>query len=228
MSLTDDAIAKIRELVRSGHFVPGGKLPPEHELAAELGVSRSPVREAVKVLAVSGVLDVRRGDGTYVTSLAPGLLLAGLGSAVDLMHGNTVLELIEVRKMLEPSATALAASRASDVDLAAVRDHLTAMREAEGDVTLLNHHDAAFHRAVAAATGNEALTLLLDSISSRTLRARVWRGLVSQEANEVTIAEHTAIYDALVERDAAAAQASALLHVITSERWLRHHLPNAQ
>ena len=226
MSLTDDAITRIRELVRSGRFPPGARLPTENELAAELGVSRSPVREAVKALAVSGVLDVRRGDGTYVTSLAPGLLLAGLGSAVELMHGNSVLELIEVRKMLEPAATALAATRASEVELAGIHEHLVAMRDAAGDVELLNHHDAAFHHAVVAATGNEALTMLLDSISSRTLRARVWRGLVADDASELTIAQHAVIYDALVDRDAAAAQASALLHVITSERWLRQNLPN--
>ncbi|HJP74260.1 MAG TPA: FCD domain-containing protein [Pseudonocardiaceae bacterium] len=226
MSLTDDAIAKIRELVRSGRFVPGGRLPSEHELAAELGVSRSPVREAVKALAVCGVLDVRRGDGTYVTSLAPGLLLAGLDSAVDLMHGDAVLELIEVRKVLEPAATALAASRASEADLAAVHGNLVAMCEAAGDVALLDRHDAAFHHAVAAATGNEALTMLLDSICGRTLRARLWRGLVPEEANELIVAQHSAIYDALVEHDAEAAHASALLHVITSERWLRRQLPD--
>jgi GntR family transcriptional regulator, transcriptional repressor for pyruvate dehydrogenase complex len=71
MSLTDEAIARIRELIRSGRFPPGARLPPEHQLAAELGMSRSPIREAVKTLSVARVLDVRRGDGTYVTSLAP-------------------------------------------------------------------------------------------------------------------------------------------------------------
>jgi len=74
MSLTDEAISRIRELVQSGRFPAGSKLPAEHGLAAELGVSRSPVREAVKALAVARVLDVRRGDGTYVTSLEPNLL----------------------------------------------------------------------------------------------------------------------------------------------------------
>lgn len=228
MSLTDEAISRIRELVRSGRFPAGAKLPPEHELTVELGMSRSPVREAVKALAVAGVLDVRRGDGTYVTSLAPSLLLAGLGSAVELMQGNTLLELMEVRLLLEPAATALAAARISEDGLAVVYEHLEAMRAAADDVELLNFHDAAFHRAVIAAAGNEALTTLLDGISSRTLRARVWRGLTDNDAAPLTLAQHTAIYEALADGDAATAQATALIHVRTSQRWLHEHLAEAE
>jgi GntR family transcriptional repressor for pyruvate dehydrogenase complex len=228
MSLTDEAISRIRELVRSGRFPAGAKLPAEHELTVELGMSRSPVREAVKALAVAGVLDVRRGDGTYVTSLAPSLLLAGLGSAVELMQGNTLLELMEVRRLLEPAATAVAAGRISQADLAVVHEHLEAMRAAADDVELLNFHDAAFHHAVAAATGNEALTALLDGISSRTMRARVWRGMTDNNAAPLTLAQHTAIYEALAEGDAATAHATALIHVGTSERWLREHMVEAE
>ncbi|GAB3817025.1 FadR/GntR family transcriptional regulator [Micromonospora zhanjiangensis] len=72
MALTDEAIAKIRGLIQSGELPPGTRLPPEQQLAAQMGLSRSGVREAVKVLESARVLDVRRGDGTYVTSLAPG------------------------------------------------------------------------------------------------------------------------------------------------------------
>ncbi len=227
MSLTDEAIARIRELVRSGRFPAGARLPPEHELSVELGMSRSPVREAVKAPAVAGVLHVRRGDGTYVTSLAPSLLLAGLGAAVQLMRGDTLLELMEVRRLLEPGATALAATRMSKADLVVVHGHLEAMHAAADDVELLNLHDAAFHRVVIAAAGNEALTTLLDGISSSTLRARVRRGTIDDEAAALTLAQHTAIYQALDEGDAAAAQAAALLHVVTSERWLRAYLAEA-
>src|ERR687887_2413283 len=90
VSLTDEAIARIRALIQSGRLPPGSKLPPEQQLAAELGMSRSPMREAVKALAVARVLEVRRGDGTYVTSLQPSLLLEGLGGAVELLQGDSV------------------------------------------------------------------------------------------------------------------------------------------
>jgi GntR family transcriptional regulator, transcriptional repressor for pyruvate dehydrogenase complex len=226
MSLTDEAISRIRDLVRSGRFPAGSKLPPELELAAELGVSRGPVREAVKALAVAGVLDVRRGDGTYVTSLAPSLLLAGLGSAVDMMYGSSLLELTEIRRLLEPAATALAATRITEDQLAVVRAHLHAMREAADDVELLISHDAAFHRAVSLATGNEALTAILEGISGRTLRARAWRAGAVSGAVPLTLEQHTAIYAALADRDPAVAMATALVHVHTSERWLRSFLEN--
>jgi GntR family transcriptional repressor for pyruvate dehydrogenase complex len=222
-SLTDEAIDRIREFVRSGRFPAGSKLPPEHELATELGISRSPTREAVKALALARVLEVRRGDGTYVTSLAPSLLLEGLGNAVALMQGS-VLELTEVRRLLEPAATGLAATRITDAQLRAVGELLDAMHDAVEDVERLTVLDAAFHRAVVTATGNETLTALLDGISSRTLRARVWRGTVERGATHVTLSQHKAIYDALADRDPAMAAAAALMHVDTSERWLRTHL----
>jgi GntR family transcriptional repressor for pyruvate dehydrogenase complex len=223
MSLTDKAIDRIRELIQSGELSPGAKLPPEQLLAAELGLSRNLTREAVKALVVSRVLEIRRGDGTYVTSLEPELLLSGIGSAVELLHGDTLLELTEVRRLLEPLATALAAPRISAAQLAEVGWHLEAMRAAHDDVERLNEHDAAFHRTVIAATGNATLATLLEGISSRTVRARIWRGLVDDNVAARTVAEHEAIYQALADRDAVLAQAAALLHVTTTERWLREH-----
>ncbi|MGO4748793.1 FadR/GntR family transcriptional regulator, partial [Streptomyces sp. 2MCAF27] len=221
MSLTDKAIDRIRELVQSGELPPGAKLPPEQQLAAELGLSRNLMREAVKALAVSRVLEIRRGDGTYVTSLEPELLLSGIGSAVELLRGDTLLELTEVRRLFEPVATGLAAGRISAEGLAEVERHLEAMQVARDDVEELNEHDAAFHRAVIAATGNATLATLLEGIASRTLRARIWRGLVDEDAAGRTLAEHEAIYHALSAGDAPLAQAAALMHVSTTEQWLR-------
>ncbi|MFC8342316.1 FadR/GntR family transcriptional regulator [Streptomyces sp. NPDC057280] len=230
MSLTDKAIAQIRELIRSGALPPGSKLPPEPELAAQLGLSRNLAREAVKALAVGRVLEVRRGDGTYVTSLQPSLLLEGLGGAVELLQGDSTAlqDLMETRRLLEPVATALAATRITDQQLAEVERHLDAMREARDDVERLNAHDAAFHRAVISATGNETLLTLLESISGRTLRARIWRGLVDTRASDRTLAEHEAIFRALSVRDTSLSQAAALLHVSNTEQWLKAHLRSEQ
>jgi GntR family transcriptional repressor for pyruvate dehydrogenase complex len=230
VSLTDKAIEQLRELIRTGALSPGSKLPPEPDLAAQLGLSRNLAREAVKALAVARVLEVRRGDGTYVTSLQPSLLLEGLGGAVELLQGDAgaLQDLMEVRRLLEPVATALAATRISDEQLAEVKAHLDAMREARDDVELLNIHDAAFHRAVVSATGNESLLAFLEGISGRTLRARIWRGLVDSQAAGRTLAEHEAIFAALSARDAALSQAAALLHVSNTEQWLRGHLRSAE
>ncbi|WP_327287636.1 FadR/GntR family transcriptional regulator [Streptomyces sp. NBC_01198] len=223
MSLTDKAIARIRELIQSGELLPGAKLPPEQKLASDLGLSRNLMREAVKALVVARVLEIRRGDGTYVTSLEPELLLKGLGSAVELLRGDKLLELTEVRRLFEPIATGLAAGRITAEDLTGIKYHLDAMTQAGEDVELLNKHDAAFHCAVIASAGNSTLATLLEGISSRTVRARVWRGLADDNVGDRTIAEHRAIYDALVAGDSALAEAAALIHVSTTEQWLREH-----
>ncbi|MFF7735769.1 FCD domain-containing protein [Streptomyces sp. NPDC007984] len=226
MSLTDKAIEQIRELIRTGVLPPGSKLPPEAELAAQLGLSRNLAREAVKALAVARVLEVKRGDGTYVSSLQASVLLEGLGGAVELLQADAgaLLDLMEVRRLLEPVATGLAATRITDDQLAEIKHHLDAMREAREDVEVLNAHDTAFHRAVVAATGNESLLALLEGVSGRTLRARIWRGRTDARVAARTVTEHEAIYEALARRDAALSQAAALLHVSGTEQWLREHV----
>ncbi|KKK06567.1 FadR/GntR family transcriptional regulator [Micromonospora sp. HK10] len=224
MSLTEKAMTRLRELIQSGELPPGTRLPPEQQLATELGVGRNIMREAVRVLVAARVLEVRRGNGTFVTSLEPRLLLESIGGAVELLQGDSMLELTEVRRLFEPAATGLAATRITPEQLAVVQAHLEAMRAAADDVELLNQHDAAFHRAVVAATGNETLSTVLEGISSRTVRARVWRGLVDADAAGQTLREHEAIYLALAAGDAIQAQAAALMHVITTESWLRRHL----
>ncbi|MEH0549126.1 FadR/GntR family transcriptional regulator [Streptomyces sp. B21-105] len=230
MSLTDKAIAQIREMIRSGALPAGSKLPPEPDLAAQLGLSRNLAREAVKALAVARVLEVRRGDGTYVTSLQPSLLLEGLGGAVELLQSDSAAlqDLMEVRRLLEPVATALAATRISDAQLAKIKHHLDAMRESRDEPGQLTAHDVAFHHAVVSATGNETLLTLLEGISGRTLRARIWRGLVDTQVPGRTLAEHEAIFNALSTRDASLSQAAALLHVSNTEQWLTEHLRSGE
>jgi len=90
MALTDQAITKIKDLIVSGEFAPGDRLPKETELAERLGLSRNSLREAVRALALVGVLEPRQGDGTYVTSLEPELLLAGTSFVSDLLTGPTL------------------------------------------------------------------------------------------------------------------------------------------
>src|SRR6059058_6132653 len=144
MALTDEAITKLRNMIQAGELRPGSRLPPEHQLAAEMGLSRSGVREAVKVLESARVLDVRRGDGTYVTSLAPQLLLEGLGFAIDLLQEHNLLEVIEVRRMLEPVATGAAAARIEEGSLAELRAILQQMEDTRDDIELMIQHDIAF------------------------------------------------------------------------------------
>lgn len=222
--VTDRAIARIQELILAGDLRPGSRLPPENELAAQLGVGRSSIREAVKALALIRVVDVRQGDGTYVTSLEPHLLLEGVGFAVDLVQDDSILQVVEVRRLFEPVATGLAAERIDAAMLAHLELNVREMEGAGDDQEQLLRSDQLFHAAVFQATGNPTLMSILDGLSSRTVRARMWRGVIVGEAAAQTMREHRAIYDALAARDRPRAEAAALLHVTTSEQWLREML----
>jgi GntR family transcriptional regulator, transcriptional repressor for pyruvate dehydrogenase complex len=224
MAVTDRAIASIQELIRKGALPPGSRLPPENDLAAQLGIGRSSIREAIKALELIRVLDVRHGDGTYVTSLEPHLLLEGVGFAIDLIQDNSILEVVEVRRLFEPVATGLAAERIDHAALQRLGGYVQDMERAGDDQEQLVHCDHAFHSTVFEATGNRTLTSILDGLSSRTLRARIWRGLVEADASEQTMREHRAIHNALAARDRPLAEAAALMHVNTSEQWLRDML----
>jgi GntR family transcriptional repressor for pyruvate dehydrogenase complex len=224
--LTEAAIQKVRHLIANGELAPGQRLPPEPELAESLGTSRSTVREAVRALVTARVLDVRRGDGTFVTSLRPELLLAGIGAAADLLQGDFTVELLEVRRILEPAATRMAATRISDATLAELDTCLHQMSVAQSQDELVQH-DEDFHRIVAATTGNATLASMLTGVSSRTTRGRAWRGIVEAGATERTISEHAAILSALRARDPQLAEAAALIHVSTTEAWFRSVLQTA-
>lgn len=227
MALTDEAISKIRDLIRSGRLAPGSRLPSEPVLSAQLGLSRSGLREAIKALELARVVDVRRGDGTYVTSLEPRLLLEGFGFAVELLRDDSLLQIMEVRRLLEPAATGLAAVRISAAGLDELAELLDRMRAAADDAELLIGYDAAFHRCVVAATGNEALMSLLEGLAGRTMRARLWRAMIHDDVSGQTIAEHESIYLALRAGNQPLAHSTALVHVNTSETWLRTLLGTA-
>jgi GntR family transcriptional repressor for pyruvate dehydrogenase complex len=218
--LTEAAIQKMREMIATGQLLPGARLPPEAELATQLGASRNTLREAVRALVTARVLDVRRGDGTYVTSLRPELLLEGIGFAAEMMQAEFSLDLIVVRRILEPAATAMAAARIDPEAIGRLRELLGQMRSAASQDVLVAF-DAEFHSLVAAASGNATLASMLNGVSGRTTRARVWRGIVDDDAVARTIAQHADILRALEARDAPLAEAAALVHVAATEAWIR-------
>ena len=220
MAITDEAIEKIKTMIVSGELGPGDRLPKESDLAAQLGLSRNSLREAVRALSMVRILDVRQGDGTYVTSLEPKALLDGLGFIVDLRHDATVLEFFEVRRILEPAATALAAQRISPEALDTLRGHLAEVTDASS-VEDLVANDLEFHRRIAEAAGNTVLSALVDTLRGPAIRAWIWRGLTQEGALRRTLDEHHAILDALAARQPDLARALAIVHIAGVEDWLR-------
>ena len=221
--LTDQAIAKIKELIISGEFTPGSKLPREQDLAKQLGLSRNSLREAVRALTLVGVLDARVGDGTYVTSLDSDLLLTGMSFVGDLLAGPTLLEVHQVRRILEPVATGLAATRLTDDEFEALERCLDLMDDADTTQAFIDA-DAEFHRVIVQAAGNATLASLIQNLSSGMMRARMWRTIAEEGAVEATKQRHRDIYLALRAGDAERASAADRLHLAEGEEWLRHVL----
>jgi GntR family transcriptional repressor for pyruvate dehydrogenase complex len=221
VALTDQAIAKIKDLILTGEFQAGSKLPREQDLAQKLGLSRNSLREAVRALALIGVLDTRVGDGTYVTSLDADLLMTGMGLVGELLDGKTLLEAHQVRRILEPVATALAVPRLTETDFAELESILERMERSEKTQAFIDA-DNDFHRVINSATGNATLASLIQNLSGGMMRARLWRTVTEQGAVNLTKQRHRDIYVALREGDAARASAADLIHLAEGERWLEH------
>ena len=223
MALTDVAIEKIKAMILDGRLKPGDRLPREADLAEQLGISRSPLREAVSVLSMLRILDVRRGDGTYVTSLTPDLLLETMGFIIDFHQDSGILDLFELRRALEPMAAEKAARLMSDEDAARLLA-LTEAVDADTPVGEVVANDLEFHHRIAAAAGNPVLCSFVDSVAGRTQRARVWRGVTQEDSFEQTQREHRAIALAIAERQPSVAAALSLAHVAGIENWIRRNL----
>ncbi len=226
-SVTEEAIDKIRERIASGEWGPGDRLPKEIELADQLGLSRGSLREAVRALSQLRVLQVRQGNGTYVSSLQPDLLLESTGFVTDLMLGETAIHLYEVRRILEAAAAALAAARIEDEERQELRGSLERMRVAQS-VEELVEADIAFHAVIAKAAGNSVLMSLLSNFSTRTMRVRLWHGRTANDALDQTCEELRRIFEAIIAGDPELARAAATAHIASGERWQRSQLAAGQ
>ena len=134
-----------------------------------------------------------------MTSLEPALLLEALSFIVDFHKDATVLEFLQVRRILEPAATAMAAKRITEDEITGLGKLLDSLGK-HPEVEDLVANDLEFHRRIAACSGNTVLCSLLETLSAPTTRARVWRGLTQAGARERTLDEHRAILDALASR----------------------------
>lgn len=218
-AVSDKAISAIKQMVMDGTLRPGDRLPTEKELSESIGVSRNSLREAVKALSVIRVLDVRQGDGTYVTALEPEQLLESVAFVLDMHQDASYVEILEIRRLLEPVAVEQACAHLDQEDFAALEETMERLG-AEPDITALVEADIAFHRRIVDRCPNAYLRTLLGSLASSTARARIWRGLTDSSAVDRTLAEHRRILQALRAGRADLARAYAAAHVAGVESWL--------
>ncbi len=219
MAVTDKAISAIKNMIIDGELKPGDRLPPEKQLSERIGVSRNSLREAVKALSVIQVLSVRQGDGTYVTSLEPELLIEALGFVLDLHQDAEVLHIMEVRRLLEPTAVEKACAHLEEADYQYLEE-LMAPLGPDSPVGELVEADIAFHHHINSRCGNAYLSSLLDGFASATARARLWRGLTEGASVGRTLEEHHRIISAMREGRADLAKVYAAAHVAGVEAWV--------
>ncbi len=219
MSVTSKTIDSIRALIRSGELQPGERLPPEQELAERLGVSRGTLREAVRALSHINVLDVRRGDGTFVSSLAPSELLSGLVFAMELIQTNDLDEVVEVRQLLLPPAAALAAQRVTEDQLVEMRSVIDQLERTTDPDDVARLHDR-FGSLLYDATGNETLSSILRGLQTQGENIR--RAWLSADPSrpDIALQHQRMLLDALERGDADMAKSISVVQVERRRRWI--------
>ncbi len=187
------------------------KLPAERTLASVLQVGRPALREAIKALTILGAVESRRGDGTYVKS--PAALTAGWPAAIEVPEtGLDLLELLEVRKMVEPVAAALAASRASVEELRDIEKIRLGIENAGSDWKTVGELDFALHQAIIAAAGNGILTGMYKKLTPLLLESREITARTATDWGKMA-EDHRQIVDALVRREPAGAERAMMEHL---------------
>jgi GntR family transcriptional repressor for pyruvate dehydrogenase complex len=158
-------VEQITAQIRSGQLRTGDQLPNERDLSEQFGVSRTAVREAITALGQRGLVEVRPGRGTFVINGASQVVRDSLELLIMIgPESDDRLNLVEVREMLEPEIAARAAERATEPELAEMREAIVAMDAAQDDIDVFIAADNRFHRALATATHNQIILTLIDSI----------------------------------------------------------------
>ena len=213
---TEPVVARVYELIKRDELKPGDRLPPERELSKQLGISRPSLRAALSSLISMGVLQSRQGAGTFLVDGPPALDSEPLRLLAQL-HGFSFEHMFETRLILEVGAAGLAAERATGEQLATMSEEIADMFAALKDPQQFLLHDVAFHRAVAAASGNPTLATLVDMVSAILYERRrdtIGRAHDFNEAVEL----HRRVYRAIRSRKPDEAREAMRDHIMRAQR----------
>jgi GntR family transcriptional repressor for pyruvate dehydrogenase complex len=218
-AVADEAIATVKRMIVRGALQAGQRLPAERELAAQLGVSRPSLREAIRALIALNILESRHGQGTFVSSLEPELLTEPIDFVLQVADGGAGA-LFEARSVLEAGIAALAAERATDLELAELEDFARRGRTKVGDTDTFIEHDVEFHDRIRRAARSPILASMLGSVSALSLETRR-RTAQSQPVRARSHADHMRMVKTLKARDPEAARRAMLDHLQHVRQALR-------
>jgi len=217
---------QIMDRITSGQLKPGQRLPSQRELAQALSVGRSSVREAINALAVMGYLQVKHGQGTFISLNLPDAddAVKKLGSALE---AGSLMDLMEVRQLLECKSAALAAERADQQQIERLEATLEAMENATGDYQGFLEADLAFHSALAEASGNSIICEMMKLITGKVSRqhARLRTGRLSSEYRRLSIVTAANVVAAIAAGDARQARAQMAKHLGLIDDQLKEIVP---
>jgi GntR family transcriptional regulator, transcriptional repressor for pyruvate dehydrogenase complex len=208
----------VRREIEAGRLGPGDRLPPERELAQKMGVSRPTLRSGLRTLQAMGIINARRGAGTFIVEGPPQLGKAPL-QFLAALHGFTLDQMYEARRMLEVGAAGLAAERATGERLAAMADEVTGMFASLEDPQAFLRYDLGFHRAVAAGSGNPIVATIIG-----TLTEIIWEtGRLNMQGFSLrdSAETHRRIYEAVKSRNPDRARREMTEH-LEKARWEQH------
>jgi len=209
---------QIQSVIEASQFAPGTRLPPERELALQLGVSRPSLREALIALEIAGRVEIRMGSGVYVCAASP------TDDAAPAALGESPTELMQVRSVLEGAVITQAAARVTRAGLERLKACVEAMRQ-----DIRRGHppvdaDRRFHIAIAEMTGNSLLARMVGELFDgrhSPISSRMSRRAENSDTWETALHEHEAICQALERRDPQEAAAAMHQHLKASrDRWL--------
>ncbi len=210
-SVPEMVVRRILDLVKTGVLKAGDALPPERDLAASWNVSRPSVREAMRGLAVLGVVKTRQGGGAYISDLGPESLLGPLHFYLSLEQMN-IRELYDARSLIESDVARLAAVNISDADLARLEALWLAQADTLTDPLLFRLSDFAFHEMIWIGAGNAFLKRIGESLNILGLEFRK-RASELPGVLEHSLRDHRLLLDALTARDPNRAAQAALSHM---------------
>ena len=211
--LYEQIVSQIEKRIVAGELKVGDQLPSEKELAEQFAVSRTAVREAIKALREKRLVEIRPGRGTFITNDAPEAMRHSLGLLMKYGTLNGFSHLVEVREILEPEIAALAATRITEEQIAAMQDAIAVMDTALDHVDVFVEADLDFHLAMAEATQNPIIPVLMDSIIDM-LREQRKRTGVTRGGLERGQYHHKQIVQAIIRRDPEASRQAMRLHLM--------------
>lgn len=207
--LAEQVEEQIYHYILDTSLVPGTKLPNEFELGEKFGVGRSTVREAVKLLSSRGIVEVRRGSGTYVKGFTKGLSdPLGLRSVKE--KNALALDLVNVRLLLEPGIAEMAAQNATDEDIERIRRLCDRVESKiySGDQYI--EDDIAFHTCIAESSKNMVVEQLIPIIDTAVM---MFVNVTHKKVIDETVLTHRMITDAIAAHDPIGARSAMVMHL---------------